>query len=191
LSDYDEAYSRQFAQSFESLLHIQRKYHKKHSMVSDVMMKMLDALGMSKADKKIALYISMVYDLGLTLVDQNIFLKNELSAGEELSLKLHPYDTVLLLDSLEFSDAIKLAILHHHEKFDGTGYPDGLKGQEIPLLSRVLAVVDSFCAMMSDRSYREKFTREQALKEIMKGSGSLYDPIIVKSLKKLYDKRLV
>ena len=191
LQDYNAAYSRQFMQSFESLLRIQKKYHKKHSMVSDVMMKMLDTLGMSKADRKIALYLSMVYDLGLMLVDDNIFLKNELSAGEELSLKLHPYDTVLLLDSLEFSDAMKLAILHHHERFDGAGYPDGLKGEEIPLLSRVLSVVDSFCAMMSERSYREKFTKEQALKEIMKGSGSLYDPVVVKSLKKLYDKHMV
>jgi HD-GYP domain-containing protein (c-di-GMP phosphodiesterase class II) len=191
LSEYDEAYSRQFIQSFEGLLDIQKKYHKKHSTVSDIMMKMLDTLGMSEADKKIALYISMVYDLGLMLVDQNIFLKNELSAGDERSLKLHPYDSVFLLDSLEFSDAIKLAILHHHEKFDGTGYPDGLKREEIPLLSRVLAVVDSFCAMMSERSYRKKFTKEEALKEIMKGSGSLYDPVVVKSLKKLYDMRMV
>jgi HD-GYP domain-containing protein (c-di-GMP phosphodiesterase class II) len=191
LSDDDEAYTARFLQSFESLLHIQKKYHKKHSMVSDVMLKIVDDLGMSQTDKKIALYISMVYDLGLMLVDQDIFLKNELSAGEKLSLKLHPYDTLLLLDSLEFSDAIRLAILHHHEKFDSTGYPDGLRGDEIPLLSRVLAVVDSFCAMMSKRSYREKFTREQALKEIMKGSGSLYDPLVVKSLKKLYDMQMV
>jgi len=146
---------------------------------------------MSQADKKIALYVSMVYDLGLMLVDQDVFLKNELSAGKKLSLKLHPNDSLLLLDSLEFSDAIKLPILHHHEKFDGTGYPDGLRGDEIPLLSRVLAVVDSFCAMMNERSYREKFTRDQALKEIMKGSGSLYDPLVVKSLKKLYDMHIV
>ena len=191
LGNYNEAYSKRFIQSFAGLLDIQKKYHKKLSMVSDVMVNILDALGMSRSDKKSALYISMVYDLGLMLIDENIFLKKELSAEEELSLKLHPYDTVLLLEGLEFSDTIRLAILHHHERFDGTGYPDGLKGEEIPLLSRVLSVVDSFCAMMSERSYREKFTREQALKEIMKGLGALYDPVVVKSLKKIYDKRLV
>jgi HD-GYP domain-containing protein (c-di-GMP phosphodiesterase class II) len=190
LSDFDEDYSQRFLQSFESLLHIQKEYHKKHSMVSDVMMKMLDTLGMSDEDKRIGLYIAMTYDFGLMLVDQNIFQKNELSEGEKLSLKFHPHNTLLLLDNLEFSDAIKIAILHHHEKFDGTGYPDGLKGEAIPLLSRVLSVVDSFCAMISDRSFRKKISEEQALKEIMRGSGSLYDPFVVKSLKKIYDTRI-
>jgi len=97
-------------------------------------------------------------------------------------VKLHPYNTVFLLDTLELSDEMKKIILYHHERFDGTGYPSGLKGEEIPLLSRVLSVVDSFSAMLSERPYRERLTKYQALSEIRAGAGSLYDPHIVKAL---------
>ena len=86
------------------------------------------------------------------------------------------------LDSLEFSDVIKKVILHHHERYDGTGYPDGLIGNAIPLLSRVIAVADSFCAMTMDRPYRKKISRDKALEEIRQGAGSLYDPAVAAAL---------
>ena len=185
LSDYNETYFNQFIKSFESLLNIQKKSHKKQPIVSDLIMKMLDVLGVSEADKKDSLYTSVVYDLGLALIDESIFLKKKLSPEELLSLKLHPYNTIFLLDSLELSDVIKHVILHHHEGYDGTGYPDGLKGEEIPFLSRVLSVADAYCAMISERSYREKLTKEQALQKIRQGSGSLYDPNVVKALEEV------
>jgi hypothetical protein len=185
LSDYNETYFNQFIKSFESLLNIQKKSHKKQPIVSDLIMKMLDVLGVSEADKKDSLYTSVVYDLGLVLMDESIFLKKKLSPEELLSLKLHPYNTIFLLDSLELSDVIKHVILHHHEGYDGTGYPDGLKGEEIPFLSRVLSVADAYCAMISERSYREKLTKEQALQKIRQGSGSLYDPNVVKALEEV------
>ena len=69
------------------------------------------------------------------------------------------------------------------------GYPNGLKSEEIPFLSRILSVVDSFSAMISERNYREKLTEEQALKEIRKGSGSLYDPGVVAALESIVKPR--
>ena len=185
LSDYNEPYFNQFVKSFESLLNIQKKSHKKQHIVSDLMMKILDVIGVSEADRRDSLYVSVVYDLGLVLADEKIFQKKKLSPEEALSVKLHPYNSVFLLDSLELSDSMKRVILHHHERYDGNGYPGGLKGEEIPLLSRVLAVADSFCAMTSERSYREKLTTEQALQNIRKGAGTLYDPNIVIALEEV------
>lgn len=179
---YSESYFRQFIKSFESLLNILKKYFKKQSIAPELTIKILDALGASEEDKKVALYLSLVYDLGLMIVDENISLKKSLSPLEAISLKYHPDNTIFLLDSLELSDVMKDIILHHHERYDGMGYPSGLKGEEIPFLSRVLSVVDSFSAMISERPYRKRFAKEQALEEIKRCSGSLYDPHIVNAL---------
>ena len=69
--------------------------------------------------------------------------------------------------------------MHHHERWDGQGYPEGLKGENIPLLCRMLAVADAYDAMTSDRPYRKAFPREKALEEIRKNAGSQFDPVIV------------
>ncbi len=127
----------------------------------------------------------MIYDVGLMLINENILKKKALLPSEIQDLKIHPYTAIGLLNILEFSDDIKKAILHHHEKYDGTGYPGGLKGSEIPLISRVLSVVDSYCAMISERPYGKFLTKEEALLEIKAGSGSSYDPQIVKALEKI------
>ena len=70
-------------------------------------------------------------------------------------------------------------ILHHHEKYDGSGYPKGLKGEEIPLEARILAVADAFAAMTSTRSYSEALPAEEAIEEIKRGSGTQFDPHLV------------
>jgi len=182
---YLETYFKQFIKSFESLLTILKKYHKKQSIDPELMIKIMDAIGVSEEDKRVAMFVSLLYDLGLMLIDDDIFYKKHLSPSEATSVKLHPYNTVFLLDTLELSDEMKKIILYHHERFDGTGYPSGLKGEEIPLLSRVLSVVDSFSAMLSERPYRERLTKEQALKEIRAGAGSLYDPNVVTALEEI------
>jgi hypothetical protein len=182
---YLESYFKQFIKSFESLLTILKKYHKKQSIDPELMIKIMDAIGVSEEDKRVAMFVSLLYDLGLMLIDDDIFYKKHLSPSEATSVKLHPYNTVFLLDTLELSDEMKKIILYHHERFDGAGYPSGLKGEEIPLLSRVLSVVDSFSAMLSERHYRERLTKDQALSEIRAGAGSLYDPNIVTALEEV------
>ena len=99
-------------------------------------------------------------------------------------LKVHPYTTISLLDDFEFSEDVKKGILYHHERYDGSGYPEGLRGDEIPFIARALAVVDSFCALMTEKPYRNAFTKDAAIREIKKGSGSLYDPKVVEALEK-------
>jgi HD-GYP domain-containing protein (c-di-GMP phosphodiesterase class II) len=70
-------------------------------------------------------------------------------------------------------------IRHHHERWDGRGYPDGLAGNDIPLAARIIAVADAYDAMTSNRTYRQALSREQALKRIIAGAGSKYDPQVV------------
>jgi hypothetical protein len=183
--EYDESDLKRFMNSFESLITAEKRYHKKHSALTDLIIAILDEIVAPEEDKLIAPYISLVYDFGLTLIDDSILMKKSLSSSEARSLKSHPYNTVFLLDTLEFSDDIKKAILHHHERYDGTGYPDGLKGDDIPLLSRVIAVVDSFFAMTTDRPYRKKVSKEKAIEEIKRGAGSLYDPAVATALERI------
>lgn len=76
-----------------------------------------------------------------------------------------------------FRDAVPV-IRHHHEWYDGNGYPDGLKGEEMPLLARILAVADGFEAMTSERPYRRAWTEEEAIAELQKGAGSQWDPTL-------------
>jgi len=179
---YGETDFQRFLKSFDSLIDAEKKYHKKQSSLTDLIMSILEELGASDDVKRIAPYISLVYDFGLMLIDEEILKKKSLSPAETRSLRFHPHNTVFLLDSLEFSDVIKKVILHHHERYDGTGYPDGLIGNAIPLLSRVIAVADSFCAMTMDRPYRKKISRDKALEEIRQGAGSLYDPTVAAAL---------
>lgn len=183
--EYREDDFKQFITSFEGLLNAEKRYHKKKSIFSDLMIKIMDKIGAKEEDKKIALYISMIYDLGLMLIDESLLKKEKLSPSEARTLKVHPYSTVSLLGNFEFSEDAKKAILHHHERYDGTGYPDRLKGEEIPFLSGVLSVIDSFCSMITERPYRKAFTKEEALQEIKKGSGISYNPRFVKALEEV------
>jgi HD-GYP domain-containing protein (c-di-GMP phosphodiesterase class II)/signal transduction histidine kinase len=178
----------QFLSSFESLLSAVKKYHKRKTVFPDLMLKIMEELGSDEEEKKKALYISMIYDLGIVLINESILKKKTLTVSEIQALRTHPYNTISLLRSFEFSEDLKKAILHHHERFDGKGYPAGLKGKEIPLISRVLSVVDSYCAMTADRAYGKYYTPEKALSEIKAGSGTIYDPDVVNAFERVFKK---
>lgn len=185
LSDEDGAGNdhRQLLSTFDSLVRAEKGYHKKDALAPYLTTRIMERLGADEEQRKLAMYASLVYDLGLMLFDPSLLQKKgKLLSTEHNSLKVHPHTTVGLLSSFEFSETAKEAILHHHERFDGSGYPDRLKGEEIPLIARVLAVVDSFCALMSKRPYRAPLSESDALAEIRKGSGSAYDPGVVEAL---------
>ena len=182
--EHSEDYFKHFIASFGSLLNAEKSYFKKNSIFPNIMDGVISNLGVNGKEKDIALYISLIYDLGLMSTDSSFLTEKKLSPSEVSALRVHPYATIGLLDEFEFSEEVKKAILHHHEKYDGAGYPDKLKGDEIPFISRVLAVVDSFCALISEKPYRKAFTKDAALDEIRKGAGSLYDPVVVEALEK-------
>jgi hypothetical protein len=94
-------------------------------------------------------------------------------------MKVHTIVGAQILGRVEFPYPVVPVVRHHHERWDGRGYPDGLKGEEIPLTARILSVVDCFDAVREDRQYRKAMTREEALDFIMSGSGTMYDPRVI------------
>lgn len=169
---------REFTASFDNLLNAGKKYHKKMSLFRNLVRGIMDKLEATEEEKNLALYVSTLYDLGLMLMDETVLHKKKPDPAEIASLKIHPFTTVELLNSFEFSQEVKQAILHHHERYDGKGYPDGLKGDRIPLISRVIAAVDSYYSLVSKRPHQQNY----AFQVILNGSGSCYDPLVVKAL---------
>jgi len=188
--NYKEEDINQILTSFDNLLDAVKSYHKKKSIFPDLVLRIMDRLGTDEEDKKNALYASMIYDLGLVLIHESILQKKAILPSEIQALKTHPYNTIGLLRTFEFPEDLKKAILHHHERYDGKGYPDRLKGTEIPLVSRVLSVVDSYCAMITEKPYRKALTKDEALLEIKAGSGSIYDPEVVKAFEIVFQEAL-
>lgn len=185
--EYREDECGEIIKSFKKLINVAKRYQKKSSLIPDLTMRVMQQLGVNEEDTRQALYVSLIYDIGLVLIDESLLKKKKkLLPSEVDSLKVHPYTGLSLLDHFEFSDNVAKSILHHHEKYDGTGYPDNLKGEEIPLVSRVLSVIDAFCAMIADRPYRKAFSEDEALREIKRGSGSAYDPKVVEALESVF-----
>jgi HD-GYP domain-containing protein (c-di-GMP phosphodiesterase class II) len=96
-----------------------------------------------------------------------------------------------ILNKIGFLTTASDIVLSHHERFDGSGYPRGLAGGEIPLGARIFAIADAFDAMTSDRTYRNAMPAEEALAEILRNSGSQFDPAAVRAFLSVYQKRFV
>ncbi len=124
--------------------------------------------------------LAMLHDIGKVGIDDRILNKpGKLSEEEWIIMKKHPEIGYRIANSLPELASIGEYILTHHERWDGKGYPKGLKGEEIPLPSRILAVVDAYDAMTEERVYRKKRSQEEAMEEIMNHSGTQFDPAIV------------
>ena len=124
---------------------------------------------------------ALLHDIGKISIDDAILKKQGRLTDEEFGrIKRHPELGVELLRGKEFPWDIKPIILHHHEKVDGTGYPMGLKGEEVPLGARILTVVDVFDALTSDRVYRAAYPVERALSIMNEESGTSFDPVILR-----------
>ncbi|HLA93507.1 MAG TPA: HD domain-containing phosphohydrolase [Actinomycetota bacterium] len=126
-------------------------------------------------------YGFFLHDIGKVGIPEHILCKaGPLSVDEWTVMRNHPIIGAQIVAPIGFlADAVEL-IRHHHERFDGTGYPDGLAGEDIPLAARVFAVADSFDAMTSDRPYRGSIGIERALAEIRGGAGTQWDPEMVR-----------
>jgi putative nucleotidyltransferase with HDIG domain len=123
---------------------------------------------------------ALLHDTGKMAVPEHILNKpGRLTAGEFETMKRHAPIGAQIVASIEFPYPVAPVVRHHHENWDGTGYPDGLKGEQIPLGARILSVVDCFDALTSDRPYRGRMTAEQALRIIIDRRGTQYDPKVV------------
>lgn len=140
-----------------------------------------ERLGLSEEEKRTLIYSAYMHDIGKINISKDILIKKMPLTSEEWNiLKEHPQNGVEIIKPVKSLRDIAPIILHHHEKYDGTGYPCGLKGEEIPYLARILTVVDCFDAMTSNRPYNKRKTYSQGIEEIKACSGIQFDPDIAK-----------
>ncbi len=122
----------------------------------------------------------LIHDIGKIGVDEKILNKEgALTSEERKEIERHPEIGWRILSSAEEFSKLCLVVLHHHEKWDGSGYPNGLKGEEIELEARIIGVADAYDAMTSERSYRRAMSKEAAIQELKRCSGSQFDPTVV------------
>ena len=123
---------------------------------------------------------SLLHDMGKLAVPEYILNKpGKLTAAEFEKMKLHASVGADILSAIDFPYPVVPIVRHHHENWDGSGYPDGLRGAEIPIGARILSVVDCFDALTSDRPYRPRLPDADAIRILLDRRGSMYDPIIV------------
>lgn len=136
-------------------------------------------LGWSARKTELLQYVAMVHDLGKVAIPESILNKEgELTSGEYARMKEHSLIGFNIIKDIKFLASGADIIKHHHERWDGTGYPDGLAGELIPEGARILAVADTFDAMISDRSYRKALGLISAVREIKEGAGTQFDPLM-------------
>lgn len=144
---------------------------------------MAEVLGLSENGVSDLRFASVLHDLGKIGISDSILLKpGRLTPDEHRIMETHPILTDHILQPLPFLENVRKIIREHHERFDGKGYPNGLKGAEISLEGRILAVADSYDAMRSDRAYRKALPREIALQELQNSSGTQFCPLCVGAL---------
>ena len=132
---------------------------------------------------------ALLHDMGKLAVPEYILNKpGRLSAAEFEKMKLHASVGADILSAIDFPYPVVPIVRHHHESWDGTGYPAGLKGTDIPIGARILSVVDCFDALTSDRPYRPRLSNDEALRVLIERRGSMYDPLIVDTFVRVHSE---
>jgi len=131
----------------------------------------------------------LLHDIGKLTLNRSIFFdKNRLSDDNWNQIKMHPEESYRILKNIKGLENISKYILHHHENFDGTGYPNKLTGEQVPLISRVIRIADAFEAMTSDRFFQRKKDWNRAAMELKKQAGKQFDPKIADIATKIFSK---
>ncbi len=131
---------------------------------------------------------ALLHDTGKLAIPEHILNKpDKLTPAEFEMMKLHTTIGADILSPIDFPYPVVPIVRHHHENWDGSGYPDGLRGEEIPIGARIISVVDCFDALTSDRPYRRALSPERALRVIVDSSGVMYDPTVVAALVRIKD----
>jgi putative nucleotidyltransferase with HDIG domain len=137
-------------------------------------------LGLRDRDRRDITLASLLHDIGKIGTSGNILNKCEQLSPEEFDIvKKHPVQGAEILKGIKHFDEVIHIIKHHHEWMDGSGYPDGLRGAEIPLGSRIVHVADAFDSMTEHRPYRKAMSIDDAVKELNRCSGTQFDPLVV------------
>jgi diguanylate cyclase (GGDEF)-like protein/putative nucleotidyltransferase with HDIG domain len=179
----DRAARFRAAASLAKAVDLRDTYTGSHSArVAELAARVASRLGLDQEQIELARLAGSLHDLGKLAIPEEILRKpGPLTGPERLVLERHPQIGYRMLDSLGIEPVAEW-ILHHHERWDGTGYPDRLPGSEIPLGARIIFVVDAYDAMTSDRVYRGRLSQEEALAELERCAGTQFDPGVVAAL---------
>ncbi len=147
-------------------------------------------MGMPQGDLEQIDIAARVHDIGKVAIPDAILLKPGPLNDEEWKLmKTHPVVSAQLIEGIEIYSSVVDAVRHEHERWDGSGYPDGLKGEDIPLISRIIATADIYNALSTDRPYRKAFSPAEAMRLISEMRGTSIDPTVADALVRAIEKR--
>jgi diguanylate cyclase (GGDEF)-like protein len=171
------------AASLASAIDVRDAYTGSHShAVGELAARIGARLGLSAEEVELLRIAGRLHDLGKLAVAEDILSKpGPLTADEREAIAMHPRVGYRMLSSLRI-EPVATWVLHHHERWDGSGYPEGLSGEEIPIGSRILFVADAYEAITADRRYRPARSEDDALAEILRCAGSQFDPLVVGAL---------
>ncbi len=165
-----------------------RYTHGHSSRVAEYSRKIAELSGMSEGECTDVYYTALLHDVGKIGISAEIINKNgKLTDDEYAQIKLHPKFGERILHSINEYPNLSIGAYYHHERYDGKGYPAGLKGEDIPEIARIISVADAYDAMTSKRSYRDPIPQQMVREEIVKGSGTQFDPKYAKIMQHLID----
>ena len=164
-------------------------YSHGHSLrVAEYSEKIARMMGKSDEECYRIYYTGLLHDVGKIGIDDSIINKNGKLTKEEYEvIKQHPTMGNQILSSIREYPYLSLGAHYHHERYDGKGYPDGLKGEDIPEIARIISVADAYDAMTSNRSYRDAIPQQLVREEIVKGAGTQFDPTMAEIMQKIID----
>jgi len=155
--------------------------HSEH--VADLSVRVGQALGLAGDELEMLGLAAVVHDVGKLAVDPEILAKpSALDEEEWEAMRAHPAAGAELLEPCAAPPEVLEIVRSHHERWDGRGYPDGLAGEEIPLVARIVCACDAWSAMTTDRSYRTALSPEEAAAELRRCAGTQFDPAVVEAL---------
>jgi putative nucleotidyltransferase with HDIG domain len=144
-------------------------------------------MGLSKREMEDLKLSAILHDIGKIGVRDDVLLKNDkLTSDEFKKIMMHTVFGAEILNHIRQLKSVVPGVKNHHEKYDGSGYPDGLKGDDIPVIARIIAVTDTFDAMTTDRPYRKGLSFDTAFEELKKHAGTQFDPDVVNAFFKAY-----
>ena len=186
----NESLSNNIMLSLAQTIDAKDKYTKGHSTrVADYSVLIADKMGFSKKEKDRIYRMGLLHDIGkIGIPDEIINKPGKLNDDEYEIIKSHSMHGYEILSKMESFPELSQGARWHHERYDGTGYPDGIKGQDLPLEVRIISVADSYDAMTSNRSYRQYLPQEKVRSEIVRCSGTQFDPEVAKVMIELIDE---
>jgi response regulator RpfG family c-di-GMP phosphodiesterase len=189
---YDTIQQNSFSavQALAESLEARDPYTSGHSSrVTGYAVRVAKSLGVSASSIETLRYAGRLHDIGkLGISEATLHKHGALSEDEWLTIREHPMKGERIIQSLGFLDRARPIVRHHHEQWDGGGYPDGLKGEEIPFLTRILSVADCYDAMTSQRPYRSAMSHTEAVRELEAGAAHQFDPDVVRQFVEVLDK---